>query len=853
VLSDGGPAAESALGIGPPEPRASGAGFDQIEGVQRLVTRLATTSPLLVAVDELQWCDRPSLDFLCFLGHRASQLPVTIIAAWRRGEPGVRAGRLQALAGKPETFFLTPSPLSPAGIRELLRRATGTQPHDDAVKAVHAQTGGQPFLVTELVAGLQLRAVPVGPRCGEAIAAVTPESVRRKVVARLGRHPETVQQFARTAAVLGDASLAQATALAGVDQDAARDAADALVRAGFLRDDASVGYADPIVRKALYDTLSSRERAELHQQAAALLCGGATGPDPRDRELAAGHLLSCEPAGDPSLGDVLRQAAGRAVDQGAPTRARRFLARALGELDEAGARSAVLVQLAELELDSGYAESAVEHARAALESAPTPADRVDATLAYAQALAATADWDAALELLDGEALSAPPGEPDLKLRLPAAAALLRVCRGAPQPELEGLGASIERLTGDTAPERVLLAVYASELALTGAADARHVAELCGRAIGDGSPHARGDFADAADYLAARAALLADAGHLTETVIGRHAPGLVAHALQAQLALARGMLDVAHADALAALGLLADLPLTVLRRRIRSDLLTALVVTETARDCGEAVDEALAELRDDGETTAPTLACLKLAVALARSEPVEPAGEAENAPLGAIAPGCCRRSLAALAHHAAGDTERALQLATEHLAFARKWGGASLLGQALVVRGVVDPGAERLRFIEEAVAVLEGGPSELELARAAIELGTALRRARRRRESREQLVHGADLAHRCGALALAARARAELVSAGARPRRTAFTGIGSLTVSELRVARLAATGLTNREIAQELIVSAKTVSGQLSAVYRKLDVHDRAALALAMEADDSDGVEPEPEPEPEPVP
>jgi DNA-binding CsgD family transcriptional regulator len=169
----------------------------------------------------------------------------------------------------------------------------------------------------------------------------------------------------------------------------------------------------------------------------------------------------------------------------------------------------------------------------------------------------------------------------------------------------------------------------------------------------------------------------------------------------------------------------------------------------------------------------------------------------------------------------------------------------VLGRALVVRGVVDPGSERLRFIEDGVAVLEHTQATLELARATIELGIALRRARRRRESRDQLVRGADLAHRCGAEVLAELARAQLVSAGARPRRAAFSGVASLTVSELRVARLAAAGMTNRAIALELIVSAKTVSGQLAAAYRKLDVHDRAALAIELQqADHSERVSPE---------
>jgi DNA-binding CsgD family transcriptional regulator len=166
----------------------------------------------------------------------------------------------------------------------------------------------------------------------------------------------------------------------------------------------------------------------------------------------------------------------------------------------------------------------------------------------------------------------------------------------------------------------------------------------------------------------------------------------------------------------------------------------------------------------------------------------------------------------------------------------------VLGRALTVRGVVNGAADRIGFLEEAVAVLEQSRAQLELARAGVELGSALRRAGRRGTARAELMRGGDLAHRCGADALAARARAELVSTGARPRRAVFSGVGSLTVAERRVAKLAAGGMTNREIAKELTVSAKTVSGQLGSVYLKLDVHDRFALAAAMRAAEHESAE-----------
>ena len=183
--------------------------------------------------------------------------------------------------------------------------------------------------------------------------------------------------------------------------------------------------------------------------------------------------------------------------------------------------------------------------------------------------------------------------------------------------------------------------------------------------------------------------------------------------------------------------------------------------------------------------------------------------------------------------------RSTGLAT-HLEHARRWGAPSLLGRALVVRGIVDPGAERLEFMGDAVAVLERTSARLELARATIELGAALRRFRRRRESRDQLVRGADLAHRCGADALAARARAELLAVGrpATPRRLQWNRVADSQRASSRAACSRRHDQPRDRV--RAAVSTKTVSGQLSAVYRKLDVHDRAALATAMaEAADGD--------------
>ena len=155
------------------------------------------------------------------------------------------------------------------------------------------------------------------------------------------------------------------------------------------------------------------------------------------------------------------------------------------------------------------------------------------------------------------------------------------------------------------------------------------------------------------------------------------------------------------------------------------------------------------------------------------------------------------------------------------------------GLSLRACGLVEGGEGGLALLAEAVQTLERSQSPLELARALTDYGAALRRAGRLVQARTQLERGLDLAHHLGARRIAARARAELIAAGAKPRRDAITGRDALTAGELRVARLAAEGLTNREIAQALFITTKTAKAHLSRVYRKLDIKRRGQLADAL--------------------
>jgi ATP/maltotriose-dependent transcriptional regulator MalT len=189
-----------------------------------------------------------------------------------------------------------------------------------------------------------------------------------------------------------------------------------------------------------------------------------------------------------------------------------------------------------------------------------------------------------------------------------------------------------------------------------------------------------------------------------------------------------------------------------------------------------------------------------------------------------------RSSAAVSLAALGRAAEARRLADDELELARRWGAPRTTGTALRVAGVVRGDRE---LLAEAAATLAAAPASLERARALVDLGAAARRDRERIEAREHLREGLDRAHRLGGMALAARAREELRVAGARPRRDALRGRDALTPSELRVARLAAEGQSNRQIAQALFVTMRTVELHLTSTYAKLGT-TRDGLAAALE-------------------
>ena len=194
-----------------------------------------------------------------------------------------------------------------------------------------------------------------------------------------------------------------------------------------------------------------------------------------------------------------------------------------------------------------------------------------------------------------------------------------------------------------------------------------------------------------------------------------------------------------------------------------------------------------------------------------------------------------RSYAALAAARLGQRDRAGELIEEELAIARRFGAPEPIGEALRVRALLAPGGEMVELAREAVDVLAASELRVAHARALIDLGAALRRSGHRREAREPLREGPRPRQ---PLRLGDRDRSGDGRA-ARDRRAppppGVRGVDALSAQERRVATMATEGLSNREIAEALFLTRRTVEMHLTGAYRKLDVSGRGDLRAALAA------------------
>ncbi len=849
----GGPAAavRPLLSGQPGEPPTDDVSFAVLHGLYWLVANLASSRSLLLSVDDAQWADGPTLRWLAYVAPRLEGLPVSLLVAVRPTERASASASLRAV--RAAANLVHPGLLSQEAVTAVARGSIGEAARDELCAALWHASGGNPFYLHEL-----LRPLAGGEPADlepARLLATAGMGVMHHVAARIEALEPRALRLAQALAVLGDGSdLRHAAAMADLEvTDAARLAAG-LVRLEVLAGDDPPRFLHPIVLQAVEASLGSDERDALNRRAARLLDADGARPG-----RVAAHLLRARPSGDSWTVGRLRAVAQAAIDSGAPEAGAELLRRAIAEPPAQRDRVAVLRETARAEVQAGH-QAGCALLEQALVLVADSRERAEIALELAEANASLFRWVEAVDVCERALAELAGADPPLSARLEAELAVcgLRDSRRALRalPVLERL-ATRRPLAGETA-EAYAVARGIEQLWFAGS-PAAEVARGLEAALERGALkpeswdlRAPGLWAliVAEGFTVAQATL-----DEMEAEIKRHggARGMfVTYAIRGLLKLRLGALPEADADARVALRVMQagdfapGLPLGL------------HVLADVAIEAGDLVEaeNLLDQLPREG--IAPGLGTVHTAPArgrlrLAQGRPADALMEFERglalfseaswgAPMhdnGFLH----ARSGAALAHLRLGRRDQAHELAQAELDDARGFGAARALGIALRVTGLTLGGDAGLRLLHESASVLRSSPALLERAHSLAELGAARRRAGRRAAAREPLAEALELAARCGARPLAARLREELKAAGARPRRDWRTGVEALTPSELRVARLAAEGRTNREIAQTLYVTPKTVEGHLARVYGKLDISRREDLSRGLGIEKTGGASP----------
>jgi ATP/maltotriose-dependent transcriptional regulator MalT len=828
------------LGVGEPPAPSSDPGFATVHGLYWLCSNLADSTTVVLAVDDAHHADATSWRFLSYLAPRLEGLRVLVAVAVRPAEVGEPAAELLAA---PTTVVVAPGELSEEAVAVLVRERLPDAVDDRFCHACHAATGGNPFLLRSLLHAVETE--PSGARGApaEAVLSLGRAAVGRTVMARIAKLPEQCRQLAQAVAVLGSGcELRHAAGLAALDRAAAAAALDELAAHEILRPDLPVRFVHPLIESALLESLAPAARAQAHAQAARLLASGGTGP-----ARVAAHLLAAYPDDDPWVVRTLQAAAGQAMSSGGADIATRYLKRALAE-PAAEATAAVLEELAAASLSfTADASESIELLEHALALTSDNEARARLTSKLAGMLSGVVGTPMrAIELVRGELELLADIDRESQLRLRAELILAAQAAGLHPRVWEKWADGLSDLPGDTPAERYALATISSAIPDVAAT----AADIASRALGDGlllrdeGPECQvyrpvvlvmacADRFDLADQL------IAD-GLREARRRGSRMGSVSAMTVRAQVAMFRGDLLDAEADAAAILELSRDSPGSDTALAFGAGFLAQALA---ARGAIAAAAAALA--RYDLHAGAPNPGFM--AYMTGRASVLAAQGRHAQAVkqlmqlvmLGRSRPfimaWASAGSMAAELTLALGHRAEAEQFAQEELRTARVWGAARPMGIALRSLGLTSQGEERVELLREAVLTLASSPARLEHARALVYLGRVLRQTGDRPAARDHLRQAMDLAERCGARPLAEQARQELVIAGARPRRQRISGAEALTASERRVATMAADGMTNREIAQALFITTKTVAHHLTHIYQKLNIDGREGLAGALRA------------------
>ena len=813
--------------------------FALLHSLYWMCVNIADARPLLMLLDDAQWADVPSLRYVEFTCRRIEQLPFMFVVATRLPDEHAPAPLLSLLT-QPSAALVRLSPLSLSAVEQLIRARFDRHCDSAFAQACHEVTGGNPFLLGELLREALKEELPATAEGAARIRAIGPRGIARVMLLRLRHLPEAARQLATALSVVPDGlSLHELAELADLNERVAAGAAAGLASAEIVDLQEGVRFTHPVIRTTVYEDMSVIERQRIHLRAARMHADRG-----RPAAEAAAHLMEVEPRGDSWVTRSLREAARAAVQARDFDGAARLLSRAVREAADDD-RAELLAELGTAEARTGNPDG-IAHLREAVAAIDDPVRRAELSIQLATALKFSLRIDEAADvLLDAvHRLDQPSSE--LGRRLHAEALGTRFIGPSVGTRISD---ELARLTPPEGPPVDLLDVLLLSAAAFDAAThlrpAREVVALGRRALsgggGDDEAARRQPLAMAASALIwaedfnfaherFTRALAAAQSISSAMAVGANST------IRAICCYRSGRLLEAESDAAAALELVPE------ARGLRTILPAAAAYAvlsgiERGRELeeldlianGPSLHGAAHMLPYTQLSRARGELCLcrnQWEQALAHFADCDRSDPSFGGTNPAIVPW---REGAALAHVRLGDRESARALAAEAVERASQFGAPRALGFALRAAALVEQGAERIAGLDRAAATLRTANAPLELARVLGDLGSASRAAGRRRDAQIPLEESYALANRIGAVRIAERASEELAAVGVRPRREPATGLAALTPSERRVAEMASNGKTNREIAESLFVTQKTVETHLGHVYDKLGVRSRRKL------------------------
>jgi DNA-binding CsgD family transcriptional regulator len=786
-----------------------------------VLTLLAERGPVLVAVDDAQWLDPETASALSFALRRvAEHLPVGVLTSVR--VDGERAPTFESSMGLEHRREAGIGPLSPAAVHAIVKKRLGQAwPRPTLVRIV-TSCGGNPFYALEIAQELERVGVPPP---GEPLP--VPAELQALVRSRMSRLPEPTREALLAAACLSQPTVAvlDVTALGPAEESA-------IVR---VEPGGRVRFSHPLLAAAVRDSATTGQRQATHRR----LARQVTDPEESARHLALGTA-----APDEGVARRLAQAAAHASRRGAKAAAMDLARRALDFTVDRRSEQAMRRAMAFAEYCVWTCGDPAE-ARAVLEASLRVCRSGEMRMELRLWLAYVAREEGRLEegYQDLLAALAETTDPHLAARIHVQA--IYMAEWHPRRGLYHSAAMLELLDEATGADlyggAIMLRAYYRLLAGQGADDAglAHGREIEDRAVAAGLRERV--------HVWAMWPMLVD--DLTRAVgthleylewgreVGERGLDLSMAMYLSELELWRGNWDRAQAW----VAMLADMVDESGSGRFRPYLLCVQAMLNAHRGrLEQATADAAEALRilAAGNRAEEVWARQPLGfAALSRGDLAGAAGYLGPVPgifeeMGAREPAHFRYEADLIeALIGLGETERAQTLiaALEERARAlpRPWTlavAARCRGLLRAATGDLGAAAAAMR---EALAQHENLEMPFERGRTLLACGQVLRRHNERRESRAVLGEALSVFTALGAPVWADRARHEL---NRIPSRRTQEG---LTAAEEQIARLAAAGLTNRQIAERAYISLKTVEASLSRAYHKLGIQSRTQLAPAM--------------------